>query len=71
MKKLLTLLLIIAFTSVTAQIRVSESDDVDFTKYKTLNFAGWQKDSDKALSEFDQKRLLDAFKDEFQSLAQR
>ncbi len=41
--------------------------NVDFTKYKTYSFAGWEKDSDKQLTDFDKKRILEAFKSEFDS----
>lgn len=32
----------------------------DFSNYKTYQFVGWQKDSDKVMSEFDKKRLREA-----------
>ena len=38
---------------------------VDFTKYKTLSYYGWAKDSDKILNEFDKERIEGAFATEF------
>jgi len=47
---------------------VSDTDkSVDFSKYKTYSFLGWQKDSDKLLNDFDKKRLRDAFISEFET----
>lgn len=40
---------------------------VDFTKYETYSFLGWQDDSDKILNDFDKKRLRDAFISEFEA----
>ena len=38
----------------------------DFSQYKTFSFMGWQNDSDQIMSEFDKKRMRDAFKLEFE-----
>ena len=38
---------------------------VDFTKYKSLSYYGWAKDSDKVLNEFDKERIEGAFAMEF------
>jgi len=70
MKKLVQkTLLIVAFVSATnfglAQVKSDYDKKADFTTYKTYSFAGWQKDSDKQLNEFDKKRILDALKAEF------
>ena len=40
---------------------------VDFTKYETYNFLGWQENSDKILNDFDKKRIRDAFISEFEA----
>jgi hypothetical protein len=58
---------ILGYSSAFSQVTVDFDKTVDFTKYKTFSFAGWQKDSDKALNDLDKKRLLDAFKEEFVS----
>jgi len=38
---------------------------VDFTKYKTVQYYGWAKNSDKILNRFDEERIEKAFADEF------
>ena len=38
---------------------------VDFTQYKTYSFYGWAKESNKILTPFDQKRIEEAFAEEF------
>lgn len=50
-----------------AQVRSDYDKNTDFTKYKTYSFAGWQKDCEKQLTEFDQKRITDALKSEFEN----
>ncbi len=39
--------------------------EVDFNQYKSFTFLGWQEDSVNTLTDFDKKRLRDAFIDEF------
>ncbi len=39
----------------------------DFTKYKTYEFKGWEKNSNEMLNEFDKTRITDAFKSELVS----
>ncbi len=62
-------MLLIAFVAATnfafAQIKSDYDKNADFTKYKTYSFAGWQKDSDKQLNDFDKKRITGALKSEF------
>lgn len=62
-------LLLLAFVAATnlalAQVKSDYDKKADFTKYKTYAFAGWQKDSDKQLNDFDKKRVLEALKSEF------
>jgi len=67
MKKLLLLLIIAAtFMSCSSVQVVSDYDKtVDFTKYKTLKFYGWAKNSDQMLNRFDKERIEKAFADEF------
>ncbi len=63
-----TAVLITAFFSSSAFAQKVNSDydkNTDFTKYKSYAFAGWQKDSDKQLNEFDRKRILESLKSEF------
>ncbi|WP_020532602.1 DUF4136 domain-containing protein [Flexithrix dorotheae] len=49
------------------QVTSDYDKNVDFTKYKTYKFEGWEKDSDKILNDFDKTRILEAFKNELSS----
>ena len=40
---------------------------VDFTKFNTYSFLGWEKNSDASLSEFDKKRIKDSFRTELKA----
>ena len=48
-----------------AQVNSDSDKSIDFSKYKTYAFAGWQKGSDKVLNDLDKGRLQNAFKEEF------
>ena len=50
--------------SVAQKVEIDFDKDVDFSKYKSATFLGWQDGIEKVISEFDQKRFRDAFKDE-------
>jgi hypothetical protein len=47
------------------KVVTDQDKSVDFSAYKTYNFLGWQDNSDQILSDFDKKRIHDAFKKEF------
>ncbi len=47
-----------------AQAKSDYDKNVDFTKYSTFTFLGWQEESDKQINEFDRERILQAFKNE-------
>jgi hypothetical protein len=47
-----------------AQVKADFDGEVDFTKYKTYTFMGWEKNSDQILNDLDKKRILDAFQHE-------
>jgi len=66
---LFTVLLLGLLTSSCSSVKVHTDVDktVDFTQYKTYSFLGWQKNSADKLSEFDKKRIHDAFKNELQA----
>ncbi len=67
-----TAVLITAFFSSSAFAQKVKSDydkNTDFTKYKSYSFAGWQKNSDKQLNDFDKKRILESLKSEFDARA--
>ncbi len=68
MKPTLTLVLLSTMVTMTfGQVTADYDENVDFSKYKTYTFAGWQKDSDEQLNDFDKERILTAFKNEFAS----
>ncbi len=48
------------------QIYTDYDKTVDFNEYKTFTFKGWEKDSDKQLTDLDKSRITDAFKSEFE-----
>ncbi len=48
-----------------AQVTADYDKEADFSKYHTYSIAGWQQDSDKILTDFDKKRILDALNAEF------
>ncbi|PWK21056.1 DUF4136 domain-containing protein [Xanthomarina spongicola] len=50
-----------------AQVNSDYDKNTDFTKYKTVSFGGWEKESDKILNDFDKKRITDALTNEFNS----
>ena len=50
-----------------AQVNSDYDKTVDFSKYKTFTFKGWEKNSDQQLNDLDKNRILDAFKSEFDS----
>jgi hypothetical protein len=47
------------------KVTSDQAEGVDFNKYKTFSFLGWQKDSDKLMNDFDKKRIHNSFIDEF------
>lgn len=57
--------LVLAVSCSSVKVVTDRDKSVDFTKYKTYSFLGWQDGSDALLNEFDQKRIRDAFKAEF------
>lgn len=65
--KLLTVLFLCVIFNNTAKAQSSFylDKEVDFTKYKTYSFAGWQENSDELLSSIDKKRIQESFKSEF------
>ncbi|MCJ7757730.1 MAG: DUF4136 domain-containing protein [Gillisia sp.] len=70
MKKLFKLLLgavliTFAYSGLNAQAHSDYDKTIDFTKYRTYSFAGWQDNSDQLLNDLDKNRILKAFKQEF------
>lgn len=65
---IITVFMVLLSTSLMAQ-KVSGDYDkaTDFSAYKTCQFIGWQKDSDKIMNDFDKDRLRNAIRDELTS----
>jgi len=49
-----------------AQVTSDYDNTVDFTKFKTIKFLGWQDNSDQLINDLDKKRILESFREEFQ-----
>lgn len=60
-------LIVLFLSSAFSQVTADSDKSVDFSKYKSFSFAGWQNDSDKLVNDIDKKRLRDAFESEFSS----
>ena len=66
LKRLFPLIALVLTVSCSSVRVVTDLDrSVDFSNYRTYSYLGWQDDSDQLLSEFDKKRIRDAFKAEF------
>ena len=68
MKKAGLFLVVLAFLlSSCSSVHVQSDYDhsVDFTKYKTIQYYGWAKNSDQLLTRFDKERIERAFAAEF------
>jgi len=67
MKKTLSIFLMaMLFVQISnAQVKSDYDKNTDFSKFKTYTFAGWEKDSDKILNDFDKKRITNALRSEF------
>jgi len=63
----LLLLIMLSGNMIIAQVKSEYDKTVDFTKFKTFTFKGWQKDSDKQIDDIDKKRVEDAFEAELDS----
>jgi len=53
------------YATVNAQANSDYDKTIDFAKYSTYSFAGWQDNSDQLLNDIDKNRILTAFKQEF------
>ena len=67
MRQIFFCLIILGSFSACSSVKFSSDKDgsVDFSKYKTLSYYGWTKESDKILNKFDKDRIEKAFGDEF------
>lgn len=71
MKKLIpfyfVLIVFILGSCNSIQVTYDYDKTVDFTKFKTASFHGWEKDSDKVLNPFDKQRIEQSVKSEFEN----
>lgn len=67
--KISALVAIVALLTSCSPVKVitEVNKDIDFSSYETYSFLGWQDNSNEILSEFDQKRIRDAFISEFEA----
>ncbi|MFT6797261.1 MAG: hypothetical protein ACJART_002412, partial [Maribacter sp.] len=61
----LFLFAVLICTSIEAQVKSDYDRDTDFSQIKTYSFAGWEKDSDEILNDFDKERITKALRNEF------
>ncbi len=65
MKTLLTFIISLSFVIANAQkVTIDIDEATDFSKYSSYQFLGWQDESDKIMTDFDKKRMRDAFQEE-------
>jgi len=69
--KILKLIPVLAVTvamisCATVKVVTDVDKTIDFSQYKTYSFLGWQNNSDRILTDFDKKRMRDAFISEFE-----
>ena len=62
---ILSILILLFAVNLQAQVTSYYDQSVDFSKYSTYSFLGWQQDSDSLLGDIDKERLQKAFKSEF------
>lgn len=67
LKTVLLVLVIATISCSTVKVVADMDQSVDFSKYKTYSFLGWQDDSDRILNDFDKRRIRDAFISEFEA----
>ncbi len=51
--------------NVNAQVKSAYNKTIDFHKYRTYSFGGWENNGFKELNDLDKSRFLEAFKEEF------
>ncbi|MGB5461680.1 MAG: DUF4136 domain-containing protein [Eudoraea sp.] len=60
------LVALLTTTQIYAQVTSDYDKTVDFTKFKTIKFLGWQDNSDQLINDLDKQRILDSFGKEFE-----
>ncbi len=63
----LFLFFVLICTNTEAQVKSDYDKDTDFSQINTYTFAGWEKDSDQILNNFDKERITKALRNEFNS----
>ena len=61
----LAIILMIIASCSTIKVTSDYDKTVDFTKFKTFEYYGWAKESDKLINQLDRDRIENAFADEF------
>ena len=59
------LVALLTSSQIYAQVTSDYDNTVDFTKFKTIKFLGWQGNSDQLINDLDKNRILDSFGKEF------
>ncbi|MBW1645681.1 MAG: DUF4136 domain-containing protein, partial [Deltaproteobacteria bacterium] len=62
---LLAAALLLAGCAAGLDVRTDFDRSVDFSRYRTFSFYGWDQDSSKILTPFDRERFEQGFKEEF------
>ena len=62
---LLSCLALIIASCSSLKVACDYDRSIDFTKYKTFEYYGWAKESDRMLNDLDKRRIEDAFGNEF------
>jgi len=62
---LIVIIVCFAFYNSIAQIQFDYDKEVDFDQFKTIQFIGWQDDSDQVLDDLNKERIYEAFRNEF------
>ena len=68
MKRFALIAIVAVFAAACSSTKITSDYDktVDFTQYKTAEYYGWEENSNKILTRFDQERIEKAFGEEFQ-----
>jgi hypothetical protein len=62
----IVLMLLTSGYSIAQKVNADYDKSVDFSKYTSVSFLGWQDDIGQVIGDFDKKRFTDAFKEEFE-----
>tara|TARA_B100000809_G_scaffold13_1_gene22 strand:- start:83 stop:634 length:552 start_codon:yes stop_codon:yes gene_type:complete len=65
LNKLIFSIVFLSLSTSYGQVKSQRDKDTDFSKIKTYSFAGWLKGSETQITNFDKKRIYNAFRNEF------